>query len=133
MSERTQDNDVLPLESLKSIKSSLELVTKSIYNSRSSYIYHDVKTHDTHTNFDPHDFTRIKLELLKLNLNANDSCLLEHGKFMLNMLDACTMHDPNLQSKLYIYDHGQLMDVGISMMSMISTVTSNCIILGIRI
>jgi hypothetical protein len=133
ITEKTIENESLPTESLKQIKRSLETITKIVYGSARSSIYHDIKIYDSKLNEESEDFTRIKLEILKLSVMAEDSCLLEHGEFMLNLIESCTIHDPNLKSKLYIYDQNQLMNISHTIMTVESTVTIICIMLGIRI
>lgn len=121
--EKTIENDIIPPESLKIIKRSLEHITKSVYGS-TPCIFHDVKNIITNLSTESEDFTRIQLEILKLNVIADDSCLLAHGKYILELLESCTNNDPSLKSKLYIYDHDKLMNINNSFMSARSTVTN---------
>jgi hypothetical protein len=126
ITEKTIENESLPAESLKQIKRSLETITKIVYGSAQSSNYHEIRINDSKLNEESEDFTRIKLEILILNVMTEDTCLLEHGKFMLDLLESCTIHDPSLKSKLYIYDQNQLMNISNTIMTAKSTVTVIC-------
>jgi hypothetical protein len=123
ITEKTIEIESLAPECLKQIKRSLETLTKSVYCKDLQY----------DLNEENEDFIKIKLEILKLNIMTGDSCLLEHGRFMLNLLESCIIYDPSLKSKLYVYDQNQLMNINNSFMTTKSMVTINCMILGVRI